>query len=106
MEISGLHSPTLVKRAEAIFKAAKSYYPDLQVQFPGPEKIWHGYRPLSPDGLPYIGRHHKYANVTIAGGHAMLGLSLAAGTGKLVEEIVSNKKTSIDIEGFKVERFD
>jgi D-amino-acid dehydrogenase len=36
----------------------------------------------------------------------MLGLSLAAGTGKLVEEIVSNKKTSIDIEGFKVERFD
>lgn len=106
MEISGLHSPTLVKRAEAIFKAAKSYYPDLQVQFPGPEKIWHGYRPLSPDGLPYIGRHHKYANVTIAGGHAMLGLSLAAGTGKLVEEIVSNKKTSIDIEGFNVERFD
>ncbi|MGL6269403.1 MAG: NAD(P)/FAD-dependent oxidoreductase, partial [Chitinophagaceae bacterium] len=40
MEISGLQSPTLVKRAEAIFKAAKSYYPDLPVQFPGPEKIW------------------------------------------------------------------
>ncbi len=106
MEISGLHSPTLIKRAEAIFKAAKSYYPDLQVQFPAPEKIWHGYRPLSPDGLPYIGRHNKYANVTIAGGHAMLGLSLAAATGKLVEEIVGNKKTSIDMEGFKVDRFD
>lgn len=105
MEISGLHSPTLLKRAESIFKAAKNYYPDLQVTFPGIDKVWHGYRPLSPDGLPYIGRHSKYTNLTMAGGHAMLGLSLAAGTGKLIEEIVSNKKTSIDIYGFRVERF-
>jgi D-amino-acid dehydrogenase len=106
MEISGLKSPTLVKRARAIFDAAKLYYPDLAVEFPGPEKIWHGYRPLSPDGLPYIGRHSAYENLTIAGGHAMLGLSLAAGTGKLVEEIVGHRKTSIEVEGFRVERFD
>jgi D-amino-acid dehydrogenase len=105
MEISGLRSPTLVKRARAIFDAAKLYYPDLDVQFPGPEKIWHGYRPLSPDGLPYIGKHRKYRNLTIAGGHAMLGLSLAAGTGKLVEEIVDGKPTSIGVEAFGVERF-
>ena len=105
MEISGLHSPTLVKRAEAIFRAAKNYYPDIQVQFPGPEKIWHGYRPLSPDGLPYIGRHSKFSNVIIAGGHAMLGLSLAAGTGKLVEETIGHHKPSIDLSGFNVERF-
>jgi D-amino-acid dehydrogenase len=35
----------------------------------------------------------------------MLGLSLAAGTGKLVEEIVGCNKTSIDIAAFKVERY-
>ena len=105
MEISGLNSPTLVKRAQAIFNAAKFYYPNLDVQFPSAEKIWHGFRPLSPDGLPYIGKHSKYDNLTIAGGHAMLGLSLAAGTGKLVEEIVGSKKTSIDIQAFNVERF-
>jgi D-amino-acid dehydrogenase len=105
MEISGLGSPTLIKRARAIFEAAKLYYPELEVSFPAEEKIWHGYRPLSPDGLPYIGKHHKYANLTIAGGHAMLGLSLAAGTGKLVEEIIENKPTSIGIQAFGVERF-
>ena len=105
MEISGLGSPTLVKRARAIYDAAKLYYPDLDVQFPDPKKIWHGYRPLSPDGLPYIGRHRKYNNLTIAGGHAMLGLSLAAGTGRLVEEIVGGKPTSIGVEAFSVERF-
>ncbi len=105
MEISGLNSPTLKKRAEAIFKAAKNYYPGLQVEFPPENKIWSGLRPLSPDGLPYIGRHSKFPNLTIAGGHAMLGLSLAAGTGKLVEEIIGRKNTSIDITAFNAERF-
>lgn len=104
MEISGIGSPMLMKRVQAIFKAAKSYYPDLPVAFPSQDKIWHGLRPLSPDGLPYIGRHSKYDNMVMAGGHAMLGLSLAAATGKLVEEIVGGADTSIDISAFKVER--
>jgi D-amino-acid dehydrogenase len=104
MEISGIGSPMLMKRVQAIFKAAKSYYPDLPVAFPAQDKIWHGLRPLSPDGLPYIGRHSTYDNIVMAGGHAMLGLSLAAATGKLVEEIVGGLETSIDISAFNVER--
>jgi len=105
MEISGINSNILIKRVQAIFNAAKTYYPDLPVTFPNVEKIWSGLRPLSPDGLPYIGRHSKYDNVTIAGGHAMLGLSLAAATGKLVEEIVGHTTTSIDMNAFAVERY-
>lgn len=104
MEISGIGSPMLMKRVQAIFKAAKNYYPDLPVAFPTQDKIWHGLRPLSPDGLPYIGRHSTYDNIVMAGGHAMLGLSLAAATGKLVEEIVGGLETSIDISAFNVER--
>lgn len=104
MEISGLGSPTLVKRAQAIYNAAKLYYPDLPVQFPDTQKIWHGYRPLSPDGLPFIGRHSRYSNLVIACGHAMLGLSLAAGTGKLVEEIITGATPSINYSAFNVER--
>ena len=104
MEISGIGSPTLMKRVNSIFSAAKSYYPNLPVEFPKPEKIWSGLRPLSPDGLPYIGRHSAYKNLVIAGGHAMLGISLAAATGKLIEEIIAHKKTSIDTSAFDVER--
>jgi D-amino-acid dehydrogenase len=69
------------------------------------EKIWYGLRPLTPDGLPYIGDHSKYNNLVIAGGHAMLGLSLAAATGKLVEELVAKKKTTIEVKAFAPERF-
>jgi D-amino-acid dehydrogenase len=105
MEISGLNSPVLEKRAHAIYNGAKAYYPDLPVDVMPKEKIWYGFRPLTPDGLPYIGGHSQYANLIIAGGHAMLGLSLAAGTGKLVEELVSKKKTSIAVDAFNPERF-
>ena len=105
MEITGIESPMLIKRVQAIFKASKNYFPGLKVEFPSKENIWHGLRPLSPDGLPYIGRHSKFDNLVISGGHAMLGLSLAAASGTLVEEIVGNKKTSMDIKSFNVERY-
>jgi D-amino-acid dehydrogenase len=104
MEISGLNSPKLLKRARAIYDAAHLYYPGLEVEFPSEQKIWSGFRPLSPDGLPYIGRHSGYQNLIIAGGHAMLGISLAAATGKLVEELASGSCTSMDIQPFAVER--
>ena len=105
MEISGLNSPILEKRAQAIYNGAKAYYPDLALDMMPKEKIWYGLRPLTPDGLPYIGGHSKYTNLVIAGGHAMLGVSLAAATGKLVEELVSQKQPSIDIKAFAPERF-
>lgn len=105
MEISGLNSPKLMKRARAIYDASKLYYPNLDVEFPAEQKIWSGLRPLSPDGLPFIGRHSKYDNLIIAGGHAMLGISLAAATGKIVEELASGVKTSMDIRAFDVERY-
>ena len=69
------------------------------------EKIWYGYRPCLADGLPYIGRVKKYTNLTVATGHSMLGLSLGAGTGKLVNEIVNNQPASMDIKHFAVDRF-
>jgi D-amino-acid dehydrogenase len=35
----------------------------------------------------------------------MIGLSLGPGTGKLVSELVDDKKTSVDVSAFAVERF-
>ena len=63
-----------------------------------------GLRPLSPDGLPYIGRTQKCSNLTIATGHAMMGWSMATGTGKLVAEIISENKTSLELNPFSPDR--
>lgn len=106
MEISGINDNILPKRVQAIYDGAKAYYPGLKVSPPQQDKIWHGLRPLSPDGLPYIGRHKKYNNLVLAGGHAMLGLSLSAATGKLVEEMISGKPPSVkSLAAFNPERF-
>ena len=94
-----------MNRVQGILDAVKRFYPDFDVVLPPKEKIWYGYRPCSADGLPYVGRIKKYNNVTIATGHSMLGLSLGAGTGRIVDEIVNNKPNSMDIKPFAAERF-
>jgi len=105
MEITSHKTPPRMNRVQGILDAVKRFYPDFEVPLPPKEKIWYGYRPCSADGLPYIGRIKKYSNVTIATGHSMLGLSLGAGTGMLVEEIVNDKKPSMDISFFNPLRF-
>lgn len=105
MEISGINEKILPKRMKGIYDSVKSFYPDLQIDLPPTDKIWHGLRPVTPDGLPYIGRTKNLENVVIAGGHAMVGVSLAPGTGKLVSEIIKRKNTAIDMSAFRVERF-
>ena len=67
-----------------------------------PEKaqIWHGFRPCTQDGLPFIGRHPKYQNLVLATGHAMMGMSTGPATGLLVAEIMQEQKTSMSIDLF------
>ncbi|MEN9548762.1 MAG: hypothetical protein RIR12_1353 [Bacteroidota bacterium] len=105
MEITHHHTPPRMNRVQGILDAVKRFYPKLEVPFPEKENIWYGYRPCSADGLPYIGRLKKYTNVTLATGHSMLGLSLGAGTGKLVNEIINGWKPSMDISPFAPLRF-
>jgi D-amino-acid dehydrogenase len=105
MELSGHSDNILPKRVMAIYNAFKKYYPTMNIQAPDISKAWFGYRPVTPDGLPYIGRHSKYSNLVYAGGHAMLGVSAAAATGKLIEEIIGQKKSTIPVNAFDPERF-
>ncbi|MEP6711801.1 MAG: FAD-dependent oxidoreductase [Ferruginibacter sp.] len=105
MEISGINNKILVKRMQGIYDAVKDFYPGLKIDFPPTDKIWNGLRPVTPDGLPYIGKTSKYDNVIFAGGHAMLGISEAPGTGLLVSQLIQKQNAEIDISAFKVERF-
>lgn len=94
-----------MNRVQGILDAVQRFFPDFDVPMPAKENIWYGYRPCSADGLPYIGRVNKIKNLTVATGHSMLGLSLGAGTGLLVDEIINGRKPSMDLRPFAVERF-
>ena len=106
MEITSTSTPPRLNRVAGIIKTVKKYFPTFEIPMPSKEEVWFGYRPCSADGLPYLGRTKKWSNVIMATGHAMVGMSLGAGTGKLVTEIIQEQKTSIDIDIYNPERFD
>jgi D-amino-acid dehydrogenase len=66
---------------------------------------WAGLRPVTPDGVPIIGPAGRCTNVTIAAGHAMTGLTLGPGTGRIVARLVCGEAPGIDIERFSPRRF-
>jgi D-amino-acid dehydrogenase len=105
MELSGINNKVLISRMQGIYDSARDFYPGLKIDFPPADKIWNGLRPVTPDGLPYIGRVSNFDNIVVAGGHAMLGISEGTGTGKIVSQLIQNKKTAIAIDAFNPQRF-
>lgn len=104
MEIGGINHTINPVRVNAIAKALEKFYNNLEITSDEKATAKCGLRPCSPDGLPFIGRSSKCKNLTIATGHAMMGWSLGPATGKLVAEIISDKKTSLDLNPFHPDR--
>jgi D-amino-acid dehydrogenase len=106
LEISGLDPEIDMKRVKGIVDTIPKFYPGIRPAVPRKSEVWYGFRPCTPDGLPYIGRSVRYPNLIVATGHAMLGLSLAAGTGRIVADLISERRPQIGIDAFRPERFD
>ena len=105
MELSGDNNIILPTRVEAIAKAASNYYSGFTLTPEEKQSATSGLRPVSPDGLPFIGKSSKFKNLNVAAGHAMMGWSLGPITGKLISEIVEGNHTSVLLEPFDLERF-
>lgn len=103
MEFAGFDTTLNRRRLAALERAAKEY---LREPFgPVEEERWYGWRPMTPDDLPIIGRARGIDNLVIATGHGMVGVSLSAITARLVSEIVCGKVPSIDLAPFSPQRF-
>jgi D-amino-acid dehydrogenase len=88
LEISGLDDRVNPHKVHSIVSAVPEYYPQLKISEAGP--VWFGYRPCTPDGLPYIGPVRAGSAVIVASGHAMMGLSLAPVTGRIVRDLMQS----------------
>ena len=104
MEISGINHKINKSRVRAITQASKKYYPQLDFTNDEFTNVKCGLRPVTPDGLPYIGRSSKCKNLIFATGHAMMGWGMGTATGLAVSEILDNKKTSINIDHYRPDR--
>jgi D-amino-acid dehydrogenase len=105
MEIAGLDETIDPIRVRSIMEAIPRYYPAF-----GPPHFdgiapWRGLRPCSPDGLPYLGRTARYSNLVIATGHAMMGVSLGAITGRIASQLMAGEETGFDLALLSPDRY-
>jgi D-amino-acid dehydrogenase len=95
MEFSGLNDRIPPKRVEAIARAGRRFLRDWPAGL-GDARTGAGMRPMTPDGLPVIGLLPGYANLAVASGHAMLGVTLGPSTGEAIADLlVSGSPTDI-----------
>jgi D-amino-acid dehydrogenase len=106
MEIAGMDESIRPARILGIVKSVGRYFPDFKPHDFDDVQPWCGLRPCSPDGLPYIGRFDRFSNLSVATGHAMMGMSLGPITGKLMAQVLSHEKPEIDIWMLSPDRYD
>jgi D-amino-acid dehydrogenase len=70
----------------------------------GQSVFWAGLRPMTPDGTPCLGPT-KYPNLYLNTGHGTLGWTQAAGSGRVLADLVSDRQPDIDMEGLSIARY-
>ncbi|MEM6964957.1 MAG: FAD-dependent oxidoreductase [Bacteroidota bacterium] len=105
LEIAGINHRINPRRVQGILNAIPNFFPEFDLSDFKKAEPWAGLRPCSPDGMPYLGRLKYYDNLTVAAGHAMVGMSLGAGTGKIVAQIISDEQPEVMDTSLNPDRF-
>ncbi|MFT3807605.1 FAD-dependent oxidoreductase [Arenimonas sp.] len=103
MEFSGYDNHLNRTRLDALERAAREYLHEPT----GSERRaeWYGWRPMTWDDLPLIGKTSAYGNLWLATGHGMMGMSMSAGTGRLLAALMTGAETAIDARPYRPQRF-
>lgn len=102
MEFSGYDESIRPERLELLRAGASHYLHESRCE---PElQTWFGWRPMTYDSLPIMGRTPRFDNVWLAAGHNMLGLSMAPATGKLIAELFSGRSPHLDPAPYGLDR--
>jgi D-amino-acid dehydrogenase len=103
MEFSGYDDTLNPRRLAALERGAAEYLHEPY----GAQKQeqWFGWRPMSCDDVPIIGRVPGNERVIVATGHGMMGVSMSAATGQLVSDIIVGRRPDLDPSPYGIERF-
>jgi D-amino-acid dehydrogenase len=103
MEFAGYDESIRPARLKQLTDGASHYMRDpIPNSFTDP---WYGWRPMTYDSTPVIGRCPGRSNVFLATGHNMLGLSMAPATGRLVSELIMGSEPHLETGCYAAERF-
>ncbi len=102
MEFAGYDDTLNPERLRLLREGAELYLHEPWTE-PVVESWW-GWRPMTPDSIPFIGAVPAFDNVYIAAGHGMLGVSMSPATGKLLGELMTGTTPHVDPQPYRVER--
>jgi D-amino-acid dehydrogenase len=103
MEFAGFDDSVSPFRIQQLQDSAKPFL--TNPTGPSIEEKWYGWRPMTWDSLPIVGRVPRLSNALLATGHNMLGLSLAPVTGKMIADLVAERPTELPLEALSPARF-
>ena len=101
-EFVGYDSTLTDDRARVILAHAQQQFPNAGDFTKA--KFWTGLRPLTPDGVPVLGRS-KFSNLYLDTGHGTLGWTLACGSGQVIADLIDGKTPVLDMARYGVARF-
>jgi len=104
VEFAGLEKGMNKKRADALLPSGKAIWPQINDTKSG-EYRWMGFRPSLPDSKPVIGNSPRHNNIYFSFGHQHLGLTLAATNAELITDCILDKKTTISLKPYSIDRF-
>ncbi len=102
VEMAGLEAAPDYRRAKVTVKRAKEALPNLRCE---DFTEWMGHRPALPDTVPILSASAKTKGLFYATGHGHLGLTYAATTARLMGELITGAKPSVDLHPYRVNRF-
>lgn len=88
------------QRVRSLERDVTQFFPDLNPA--GPPQSWAGLRPARPDGKPLIGAT-PYRNLWLNTGHGGLGFTLAAGSARMLTDLMQGRKPAVDAAAFALE---
>jgi D-amino-acid dehydrogenase len=103
LEMTGLDMSINQRRVDASRQAMRKYLVGAETL--EELELWRGFRPMSPDDFPMIGRSQAYSNLILATGHSMTGMTQGPITGKLVAQIIAGDEPDLDLTPFSPARF-
>ena len=105
MEVGGLDLSVNPARVQGIIRSVSAYFPRFSESDFNGIQPWAGLRPVSPDGIPYLGKVAALPNLIAATGHAMMGVSLAPVSGRLVADLLAGDEPFRPLDAMDPARF-
>jgi len=103
-EFAGFNEDIHQKRIDYLYKTLESIYPSISANLDLDKgALWYGFRPMSPDGMPYIGPT-KISGLFVNTGHGHSGWTLAMGSGDVLADLMLKKQPNIEVKPFLASR--